>query len=538
MFSVRKDAMRRFLHRDAIHCRGRSGFAARMRSVAMLLTAAVATGCGNGGSGTPTTLPAPVPTPPAQATPDPPPPTDLHVSGRGDTWIEWSWTSPFDGAGGYDVQFSMNEAFTEADEIIPRPAEQLSYRRDGLPAETSAYLRVRSVTGAGADRRAGAWSAQVAGMTLRVGPPPTGGKATEFRAGDRIPDFPGGLPRYTAQGSSDLAGGVVVITLGREGYAQYPNWIFTCEAERCGIRDGVVTEGVIVRTPREHSPAARNCSVEDLGTLRGAPLVRTGTLGPDCVSHDFPEAPTRYFSFRVPAGLEAQIDMESSDFPPRLSLREGVGIAGRVLAGSVTDGETEHAARITGTLSPGTYTLEATSEGGSDLTGDFTITVARRAERPSTGDGRIVAYATFACREAGDLDFAFLAVLDSDPTPATRERFVALFVQGECAMFLAGDRLEWDGEEQRLPVLSDFLRTTTTAIRVRGAAGVVDDVDDIDALLRNESGLGSLRRTPPARWWTPRLGTSFISVLDTAEAVGFGLARPGEAPAAQGGPSR
>lgn len=301
----------------------------------------------------------------------------------------------------------------------------------------------------------------------------------------------------------------------------------------------MVTEGVVVRTPRGRSPAAANCAVEDLGALRGAPLSRTGTLGPDCVSPDFPEAPTRYCSFRAPANLEAQIDMESSDFAPRLLLREGADISGRSLAGGVGDGGTGNAVRITGTLSPGTYTIEATSEGGSAPTGDFTITVTRRAERPSTGDGRVDAYATLACREVGDLDFAYLAVLDSAPTPAARQRFVTLFVREACAVFLAGDRLAWDGEEQHLPVISDFVRTTTTAIRVRGAAGVADDVADVEALLRNESGLGSLRRTPAAQWGVPRFGTSFISLgLETAETAGFGLARPGDAPAVRGGAPR
>ena len=64
------------------------------------------------------------------------------------------------------MQFSLDEAFTNEDEIVPRTREDLSYRREGLAAGTSAYLRVRSVTGTGVDRVTSIWSAPVTGSAV------------------------------------------------------------------------------------------------------------------------------------------------------------------------------------------------------------------------------------------------------------------------------------------------------------------------------------------------------------------------------------
>ena len=122
----------------------------------------LASGCANEqtpAATTPQILPSPTPRPEPPAVP-----AGLRVSERGETFIEWAWT-PVAEVTGYDVQFSTDEAFTSEDEVIRRTAEQISYRRDGLrPAET-AYLRVRSVAGAGAARITSAWSTHVTGMT-------------------------------------------------------------------------------------------------------------------------------------------------------------------------------------------------------------------------------------------------------------------------------------------------------------------------------------------------------------------------------------
>ena len=91
-------------------------------------------------------------------------PTGLEVSDWGVDFIEWKW-KPIPGVGGYEVQFSANEAFTDEDEVIPRTAEEINYRRTGLDAEADAYLRVRAYVGEGDRRVWSAWSTHVTGTT-------------------------------------------------------------------------------------------------------------------------------------------------------------------------------------------------------------------------------------------------------------------------------------------------------------------------------------------------------------------------------------
>ena len=88
------------------------------------------------------------------------------------------------------MQFSANEAFTSEDEIIARTGEELSYRREGLAAGTTAYLRVRSTSGSGDDRITSDWSTHVTGMTAAPEPPsPPPPVPTELRVSDRGEDF-------------------------------------------------------------------------------------------------------------------------------------------------------------------------------------------------------------------------------------------------------------------------------------------------------------------------------------------------------------
>ena len=116
--------------------------------------------------------PAPVAPPMPVAPPEPRAvPTGLRISSSGEDFIEWIWNA-VEGADGYDVQFSPNEAFTSEDEVIARTGEELSYRREDLAAGTSAYLRVRSASGSGDDRITSDWSVHVVGMTAEPPPPP------------------------------------------------------------------------------------------------------------------------------------------------------------------------------------------------------------------------------------------------------------------------------------------------------------------------------------------------------------------------------
>ncbi len=155
-----------------------TGKFASARGWALLLTLFLGAGfmvaaCGEEDTPSPTT-PTPPPTPAPAPEPEPEPPgvpTGLRVNATGADFIEWAWTM-VEGVSGYDVQFSANEAFTTEDEITARTAEQISYRQEGLEAETNGYLRVRSASGAGEDRVTSDWSAHVGGMTAAAEPEP------------------------------------------------------------------------------------------------------------------------------------------------------------------------------------------------------------------------------------------------------------------------------------------------------------------------------------------------------------------------------
>ena len=146
------------------------------RILAASICIAALAGCGGDGAA-PTTAPPPAPTPTPPAPPPPPPPvppaapSGLRVAASGADFIEWTWNA-VEGADGYDAQFSSTEAFTDEDEIIARTAEQISYRREGLEAGTTAYLRVRSASGTGEDRITSDWSTHVSGMTEAPTLPP------------------------------------------------------------------------------------------------------------------------------------------------------------------------------------------------------------------------------------------------------------------------------------------------------------------------------------------------------------------------------
>ena len=120
--------------------------------------------CGGDDAPSPT---VPTPAPPALPLSPPRAPTNLRISDSGPYFLEWSWDRVED-VDGYRVQFSENEAFSDDDDVIPRTAEELSYRRENLAAETSAYLRVQSVVGSAGQMVTSDWSAHVIGKT---GPP-------------------------------------------------------------------------------------------------------------------------------------------------------------------------------------------------------------------------------------------------------------------------------------------------------------------------------------------------------------------------------
>ena len=117
-------------------------------------------------------------------------PVGLRISASGMDFIEWSWNA-VEGVSGYDVQYSANEAFTEEDETIARTAEEISYRREGLEAGASAFLRVRAAAGTGEERVTSDWSTHVTGMTAEPEPevPAAPAAPANVRLKDRGSDF-------------------------------------------------------------------------------------------------------------------------------------------------------------------------------------------------------------------------------------------------------------------------------------------------------------------------------------------------------------
>ncbi|MCY4507423.1 MAG: PPC domain-containing protein, partial [Acidobacteria bacterium] len=101
------------------------------------------------------------------------------------------------------------------------------------------------------------------------------------------------------------------------------------------------------------------CALDDLGALSGA-VTRAGNLGGDCESPSYSGRLARYYSFTLGQAGPVEIDMVSSAFDTWLTLREGAGVAGRLVV-SDDDGGQGTNSRIGTPLSAGTYTIEATS---------------------------------------------------------------------------------------------------------------------------------------------------------------------------------
>ena len=124
------------------------------------------------------------------------------------------------------------------------------------------------------------------------------------------------------------------------------------------------------------------CTIENLGTFTGTtPITRSGTLGHDCVSPNFTGELARYYSFRLLESAEIQIDLASSAFDPWVALRQGADISGGPIDFDDNGGPGLNS-RLIVELSPGTYTIEATSAAPDiAVTGAFTLTVAREGRR-------------------------------------------------------------------------------------------------------------------------------------------------------------
>ncbi len=125
------------------------------------------------------------------------------------------------------------------------------------------------------------------------------------------------------------------------------------------------------------------CALDDLGVLSGT-ATRVGNLGDDCESPNYSGRLARYYSFTLGQAGPVEIDLVSSAFDTFLALREGTAVAGRLVV-SDDDGGQGTNSRIGTELSPGTYTIEATSY-GTGITGAFTLTVTGSGGGGGGGD--------------------------------------------------------------------------------------------------------------------------------------------------------
>ena len=82
-------------------------------------------------------------------------PTGLAVSDRGLDYIEWTWEA-VENADGYIVQFSMDEGFTDAEDVPV--TDGTSYRAEGLDPGTTGYLRVRAFRDEGDSQLTSDWT--------------------------------------------------------------------------------------------------------------------------------------------------------------------------------------------------------------------------------------------------------------------------------------------------------------------------------------------------------------------------------------------
>ena len=151
-------------------------------------------------------------------------PEGLRVSAKGDDFIEWSWSSVA-GVDGYEVQFSLDEAFAAEDEIIIRTSAETSYRRSSLPPGTIGFLRVRSIGGTEEARLWSEWSLSAVAMTVGNDGMTVLGNVTVLPAGDIV---------HRPAHFFDLEGKTVTFTPAGEGrYAVRTgplNWVETSAA--------------------------------------------------------------------------------------------------------------------------------------------------------------------------------------------------------------------------------------------------------------------------------------------------------------------
>ena len=127
------------------------------------------------------------------------------------------------------------------------------------------------------------------------------------------------------------------------------------------------------------SPASGTAAcTTNLGTPNGT-LKRSGTWSSNCASTHRDNTYARFYAFSIDEEMKLQVDLVS-ETDTHLFLLSGEGRNGGVIASDDNGGDGTNA-RITRTLAPGTYTVEATTD-KNHRTGSFTLTLARVVSPP------------------------------------------------------------------------------------------------------------------------------------------------------------
>ena len=118
-------------------------------------------------------------------------------------------------------------------------------------------------------------------------------------------------------------------------------------------------------------PGSDDC-IADIGTPNGT-ITRNDSWSSDCASANRPNRYARFYSFSLDQQADVQIDLTSAT-DTYLFLLQGSGTDETIIEHDDDGGPTGYDSRIARALSPGSYTIEATTY-GFRRTGNFTLTL-------------------------------------------------------------------------------------------------------------------------------------------------------------------
>ena len=223
-------------------------------------------------------------------------PTGLTVtSGLG--YIEWTWEA-VENAGGYIVQFSMDEGFTDAEDVPV--TDGTSYRAEGLDPGTTAYLRVRAFRDEGDARLTSDWTVHRTGTSdVPAAPtPPAAPTGLTVEVGDSDDDNTGHTTRWAWE-EVEGADGYILQFSADETFTSEDTTMEISETEYSGVVAYGATRYVRVRafTGEGDSRLMSDWTTHVTATAPAAPVAPTPvvvTFSPvdgDPTTDDYPMLP-------------------------------------------------------------------------------------------------------------------------------------------------------------------------------------------------------------------------------------------------------